>query len=105
MRDGYDVRLGGLAANLARVSSFSDNDHHQKAVEGLLEESKYFIEWCAGEAHPEESSQLVDLQVKLARWQYKWSDIWPDKKKRNLVAKEANEWSQRILLMSGLLKA
>ncbi len=44
LRDEFPVRLGGLAANLARIKSFSDHPDHRDAVESLLEESKFFIE-------------------------------------------------------------
>ena len=36
LRDPLSVRLGGLAANLARVRSFSDNPAHGEAVARVL---------------------------------------------------------------------
>ena len=44
MRDEPPVRLGGLAANLARIASFSDNARHRMPVIGLIVESQHFIE-------------------------------------------------------------
>ena len=35
LRDDQSTRLGGLAANLARIQSFSSNDGHRQAVEDL----------------------------------------------------------------------
>ena len=53
LHDALPVRLGALAANLARIKSFSSDPEHRDVVEGLLEESKFFIEWTAGDAEPE----------------------------------------------------
>ena len=53
LRDGVDIRLGGLAANLARIGSFSRRSEHASAVSCLIRESALFIEWTAVDA-PEE---------------------------------------------------
>ena len=44
LRDSLPVRLGGLAANLARVRFFSENPAHGEVVARLVEESTWFIE-------------------------------------------------------------
>ena len=49
LKDAIPTRLGGLAANLARVSSFAKNPGNRDAVYLLLDESKWFIEWTAAE--------------------------------------------------------
>lgn len=103
LRDALPIRLGGLAANLARVESFSDHDGHREAVEYLLHESKYFIEWTALDAGLGIQSELVELQRQLAQWQYGLNTIWPDRAKRAAVAHEAGNWSKRVLAASGLL--
>ncbi len=104
LRDGLPVRLGGLAANLARVKSFADHPDHGDVVKSLLEESKFLIEWTAREARTESQADLVDLQVQLARWQHGWASIWGDPVRRSAVAEQAGAWSERVLEMSGLLK-
>lgn len=108
MREGYlraavSDRLGELAANLARIRSFSNNDLNGDAVAHLIEESKFFIEWTAMDAGIEQAAELVELQVQLARWQLNWSSIWADEAKRRKVAEQAKVWSDRVLEMSGLL--
>ncbi|TXT23563.1 MAG: hypothetical protein FD131_5196 [Rhodocyclaceae bacterium] len=45
LRDPLPIRLGGLAADLARIASFSENPANRHAVASLLEEGKYFAEW------------------------------------------------------------
>ena len=103
LRDELPIRLGGLAANLARIKSFSDHPDHQGVVEGLLEESKFFIEWTGPDAELEVQAELVELQLQLAQWQLHWKDIWTDPLQLTAVAEQADEWSKRMLERSGLL--
>ncbi len=104
LRDGLPVRLGGLAANLARIASVSDLVLDREAAEVLLSESKLFIEWTAADADIDTAAELVELQVQLARWQQNWERIWSDPTQRQLVAGQAHDWSGRALERSGLLK-
>ena len=101
LRDPLPVRLGGLAANLARVKSFSDHPGHRDVVEILLDESKFFIEWTAPDAGLDVQAELVELQLQLARWQRAWAHIWADPFRRTAVAEQAGAWSERLLEMSG----
>jgi len=103
LRDTLPVRLGGLAANLARIKSFSDHPDHCNVVESLLNESKFFIEWTASEAGLELQAELVELQLQLACWQLNWKNICDDPVERAAVAGKARTWSERVLEMSGLL--
>jgi len=104
MRDDLPVRLGGLAANLRRVKSAASRDENCVAVEGLLDESKHFIEWTAAEAEIDKAAELIELQIQLARWQYKWHEIWNDPVRRREVAEQSERWSDRVLELSGLLE-
>lgn len=103
LSDPLPIRLGGLAANLARIESFSNDLQHGEVVEHLLEESKYFIEWIALDVSLEVREGLVDLQRQLAQWQSQWREIWPDSEKRTTVARQAGTWSKWVLERSGLL--
>jgi len=103
LRDSLPIRLGGLAANLLRIKSFSDHPDHRDVVESLLDESKFLIEWAAPETEIDLQVELVALQLQLACWQRSWQDIWADSLKRAAVAEQARTWSERILKGSGLL--
>ena len=103
LRDDLPVRLGGLAANLSRIKSFASNEGNKALVESLIEESKHFIEWTAGEAEIETAAQLVELQIELARLQFRLDRVWPDKDQRRQISEKSNAWSQQILKVSGLL--
>jgi len=104
LRDAIPIRLGGLAANLRRIKSFATQEVGREAVASLIEESKYFIEWTAREAQIETAAQLVELQVQLARWQWKWPQVWLDSIQRQQIAEQSSVWSDRVLKLSGLLK-
>lgn len=104
LRDSIPIRLGGLAANLCRIKSFVGHDANLSAVESLLDESKFFIEWTAQEAEIETAAELVELQIQLARWQRNWTTIWADPLQRIKIAEQSRIWSDRVLYMSGLLR-
>jgi hypothetical protein len=104
LRDELSVRLGGLAANLARITSFSDHPDHHHVVERLIEESKFFIEWSAPDTELDVQVELVELQLQLAHWHRRWADIWIDPVQRVAVAEQARDWSERVLEISGLLR-
>jgi len=104
LKDDVPTRLGGLAANLSRIQSFSRHDENQKAVDSLLDESMHFIEWTAAETAMDTAAELVELQIHLARWKHNWSRIWASASQRRLVAEQAVQWSRRVLELSGLLR-
>ena len=104
LRDDVPVRLGGLAANLSRIKSFSTRDAGRDPVESLINESKFFIEWTAAETESKTAAELVELQIQLACWQRNWAEIWTDIPHRRRVAEQASAWSRRVLEMSGLLE-
>ena len=104
LRDSLPVRLGGLAANLASVRSFSDNPTHRDVVERLLEESTWFIEWAAPDAPIDVQVALVDCQRQLARWRRGWALVWDDPMQRAAIAERAGIWSLQFLTLSGLLR-
>jgi len=103
LSDSIPVRLGGLAANLARVASFSKNDEHQMVVNTTLQESKWFIEWTAGELNTEDIAELVQLQIQMAKWEIQSHKQWNDQNWRTELANQSTDWSKRLLEMSGLL--
>jgi hypothetical protein len=103
VRDPLPVRLGGLAADLARIASFSQNPANLAPVADLMREAAHFIEWCAPESELESQVTLLELQRHLARWRMRLSQRFPDQMWRGQVIAEAQQWSQRVLEMSGLL--
>ena len=104
LQDALPIRLGGLAANLARITSFSRTLSNYDVVESLLYESKMFIEWTAQEVEIETAATLVELQIQLAQWQDNLREMWNNNAQRTQVAEQSKRWSDRVLDMSGLLR-
>jgi hypothetical protein len=104
MRDPLPIRLGGLAANLSRIKSFSAHEESRDAVASLIDESKMFIEWTASQAEINAAAFMVDIQIQLALWQLRWDNIWGDAHARKQLAEKSHAWSKQILEFSGLLK-
>ena len=103
MKDELQIRLGGLAANLARIGSFVKNPANLEAVKGLIEESKFFIEWTAGEAEADKTFELVDLQIQLASVERSLQKKWNDENSRLEIGLKAKEWSKNVLINAGLI--
>ena len=103
LRDSTPVRLGGLAANLGRIASFSKYEDHQDIVDSIVQESKWFIEWIAADLDIERGAELVRLQVQLALWQLHARKNWAIENWRKEIAADSRQWSERLLKMSGLL--
>jgi len=102
LRDPLPVRLGGLAADLARIASASENPANAKALASLLEESTYFIEWTTPEAPLETQTRLVELQVQLALCRQRLSEIYQSQSEREHLIQQSKQWSDEILNLSGL---
>lgn len=106
LRDDLPRRLGGLAADLARIASSARHPAGRESVAAMLEESQYFIEWTAGdlaETDIEAAAELVDIQVMLALWRRAWADASQNPHQRSLLSLQAKKWSDQVLDYSGLL--
>ena len=99
------IRLGGLAADLARIASTAPIPV-VPAVTSLLEASRAFIEWATPDLVSErvnDAARLVEIQRELTRWQVSWHTAQHDPTARAQLAAQAQIWSDEILKMSGLL--
>jgi hypothetical protein len=99
LQDPLPIRLGGLAADLARVASFSENPKNHVAVSSLIEEGKWCAEWTAPEAPVEIQEVLAEVQISLALWHRAWLSGRPPPQMRE----EARRWSERLLGLSELV--
>lgn len=103
LRDPLPVRLGGLSATLARISSSAKESNSPGVVLDLLSEARYLIEWTAAEAEPEIAAELVQTQRLLTLWQKAWTNASADRHQRTLLSAQAKDWSDKTLQSSGLL--
>mgnify|MGYP003557700865 FL=1 len=72
MRDDLPIRLGGIAANLSRIYSFSDDTDSHDIVSDLIEETGHFIEWTKSDAgiSIQTASELTQLTKVLILQRY-----------------------------------
>lgn len=103
LRDPISIRLGGLATELARISSSAKRDQGATVVPRMLEESQWYIEWTAPETDPEVAAELVDIQRMIALWRKAWPEAQKHRPQRLLLSVQAKKWSDQILGYSGLL--
>jgi len=99
------TRFGALAADLARVTSASMIPAVD-AVNDLLQESRYFSEWSAPDLLPDrvdDAARLLDIQRGLTFWYHRWNQIVNDANEREKLSAQAQQWSDEVLKMSGLL--
>ncbi len=97
LQDDLKVRLGGIAANLARIASCSSYPADWEAVHSMLEESEFFIEWTVPEAPPDVKAFLAELQIQLAFWYLIWSKVHTDSQECEKLGQLARLWSQNVL--------
>ena len=76
LRDDVSIRLGGLAANLLRISSYTDRPEHGDVVSRLVHESALFIDWTAPDVDMGRLTELARLQRELSRWHWDWASVW-----------------------------
>ena len=104
MRDSVPVRIGGIAANLSRIRSFSQDLDSCETVRELIEETKCFIDWISPDPTmtSNASSALKELAEVLARWEVTCRTGWSVDHNRITISRDAGEWAQRVLQVSGL---
>ena len=99
LQDSLQVRLGGIAANLARIASSSLYPADWEAVQTMLEESKFVIEWTAPEAPLNARAILVEIQIQLALWHLTWPKAHTNLQEREKLSQMARTWSENVLLL------
>lgn len=99
LRDPLPIRLGGLAADLARIASFAGNPANHDVVASLLNEGKYFAEWIAPDAPIETQALLAEIQVALAVWERHWQHGRPVP----MMSVEAERRAEELLRLAGLV--
>lgn len=105
LREPFNRKLGHLASDLARISSFLDNSINIKAAEDVLEESKFFIEWTAPEAPSHLQALLSEMQSKLALWHRHLIQKQENSASVKELRKMTKVWSIQLVEFSGLIRA
>ena len=101
LKESFNKKVGHLASDLARISSFIENSSNKRAILGILAESRFFIEWAAPEATLEIQAFFCEMQTKIALWHYQL--LQRKKGLSDLIQlKEIKAWSSRLIEISGL---
>lgn len=97
-KESFDRRLGHLASDMLKISSFLDNPKNATVIYDIIEESKFFIEWNAEKAPSGVREFFAYIQPMLALWQRHLDNPAV----RHNLKKSAKKWSSQILEFSGL---
>ncbi|MFH1335811.1 MAG: hypothetical protein ABII96_04785 [Candidatus Zixiibacteriota bacterium] len=100
MQDGLDKRLGGIAANLTRIASFSVNPQNWEAVQTMLEETEFFIEWAVPDAPLNVQVFLVEVQVQMSLWHRNWPMIYSKIQNREKLQQWSRLVSEKVLMLA-----
>lgn len=104
LQNGTSTQLDRLAANLTRIEALAQVDTEAQLAQDLIRESQFCIEWIVSNLHLETrldlATELVELQRQLSRWKLHWSALWPNPGDRSPIARQAHEWSNRVLHQS-----
>lgn len=103
--DSVPTRLGGIAANLGRIASLSQNEGHQQVITAVLDESLLFSEWATDESESALFAELAALRAQLSAWRRQAEVHWRDQVWRECLIDDARQWSGRLLALSGLASA
>lgn len=103
LRDPLPVRLAGLAATLARISSTARHADDPTIVAHHLDEAKHLIEWTAADTTSQIAAELVQIQRLITLWQKAWEHASKNVYQRTLLSVQAKEWADKTLDVSGLL--
>ncbi len=100
-KDPVPVRLGGIASDLARLAGLvRSNANNPSSIENVLMELKLFTEWVAKDINLSAQETVLSLQRNLADW----SLYGFENAQSNDIEKQAQNWSNTILDISGLLR-
>lgn len=101
------TQLGRLAANLTQIKALAQAGIKGQLAQDLIRESQFLIEWSVPllnlETKLELATNLVELQRQFSRWKLHWSRLWANPSERLQIARHAQEWSDQLLTLSGLL--
>ncbi len=105
LRDEWPRRFGNLASTLGRIATAASNPNTLTTVPSSLRESMLMIEWNLGRAPSEILVELGLMQSELVLWWRGWDTAAQSVVLRTLLSRRAREMSDRVLELSGLLKA
>ena len=100
MKDPVSVRLGGIASDLIRLSGLAKtNPANKPHFQSVLDETKFFTEWTAADLSIDAQEKILELQRVLVQWDGRLISH----EQLSSVQQEAKDWSEKVLLASGMV--
>jgi hypothetical protein len=93
-RQAEPARLGSIASELARLSTWVRVRRPDAAVTDMIREIAWLMEWTGGAAN----RTLADMQRELCRWRR----AWPAEAARPVLELRARQMAERLAGMSEL---
>jgi hypothetical protein len=104
LRDPIPIRLGNLASSIKRLGYLIQSNKPDLAINQLFQECRLFAGWTAPHAGLETKAALEALQRDLEDWQSRFHAINGNDARRVEIASACEQWANRVLEISGLLK-
>jgi len=104
LSDPPEVQVGGIAANLARIRSFSQNPDNRAIVRGLVDETALYLRNAKVPNDSAIATDLAQLRTRLELWVAILTDPTASPESLASVADQAGKWSQRLIEGTGLLR-
>jgi hypothetical protein len=107
LQNDIATQPGKLATNLTQIKALAQAGTEDQLAQDLIRESQFFIEWIVPSLDLKTelnlATELVELQRQLSRWKLYCSRLWSGSSDRLQIARHSQEWSDRLLNLSGLL--
>ena len=104
-RDPISIQLGNLASSVKRLGYLIHTQRPENTVRQLLVECRSCAGWTSPNADSAAQGALTSLQIDLANWERGFEDGKTEEPWRIEVNAACEQWSQKLLELSGLLGA
>lgn len=94
-------RLGSIASNLNTLRRYAEAGQGSTGV--LVPQTLAYIDWTIADVAGHDKALLNELKDLLTLWQSEWSQKHNSASWQVMTATAAQAWSDRLLVLSGLL--
>jgi hypothetical protein len=88
---------------MGRIQAIGEIDGRATTIAAVLDETIQFVDWTLSDADADRARVLTDLKQDLHKWHATIHTMWDDPAQRSLLCNQAGDWSERLVLASGLL--
>ena len=103
LQESPRMRLGHLASDLVRITSFIQIKLELKAVKSIMQESQFFVDWTIREVEPWTQKLLSEIQRFVAQKELELEQGLQNEEWKNSLCDQLRYWSQELLEKAGFL--